>query len=200
MKHTLNLLDNLISSAKNNMLKDSNTQSIISVQDAKDLATPEAKPVSPEVQKRSDFLVETTNLLVHELKTLQMELQGQKTYCQKIEEELRRLKTLSHYYPLNNDMVIHEATISFDGSESKMTLSNVDANEIRGKRGIIRFEEAVQEELRIRSETKSPMFFNLDSIQELALEDITPELTPVTHNRFRKNKNNPAHQHKNDGL
>lgn len=97
-------------------------------------------------------------------------------------------------------MVIHEATISFDGSESKMTLSNLDANEFKGKKGIIKFEDAVKEELRIRSETRSPMLFNLDSIQELAFEDITPELTPVLQNRFRKNKNNLGMGLKNDGL
>jgi hypothetical protein len=61
-------------------------------------------------------------------------------------------------------MVIPEATVSFDGSESKMTLSNLDMNEIRYKKGIVRFEDVVKEEIRIRSETKSPMLFNLDSI------------------------------------
>jgi len=97
-------------------------------------------------------------------------------------------------------MVIPEATISFDGSESKMTLSNLDMNEIRYKKGIMRFEDVVKKEIRIRSETKSPMLFKLDSIQEIAFEDITPDLTPITHNRFSKNKNAPPNVLRDEGI
>lgn len=52
------------------MIKDQQPQSIISVQDAKDHPAENSIAGSGGIQERCKFLVETTNLLVHELKTL----------------------------------------------------------------------------------------------------------------------------------
>lgn len=91
-------------------------------------------------------------------------MQSQKTYAQKIEEEVRRLKTLSYYYPAGNENVIQETLMSIDGSESKPTLSNLDFSEMRkkSKNDLPKLDDKYFESLADRSFTQSPFLVDKD--------------------------------------
>ena len=67
-----------------------------------------------------DTLKKLTNLL-KDFSDLKIQNESQIAYTSKIEEELRRLKTLSHYYPTSSDHIIQEIGMSIEETERSIS-------------------------------------------------------------------------------
>lgn len=76
----------------------------------------------PENESKKDRY-DTNDVLLNLTKVLagyshvRVELESQKNYISKIEEELRRMKTLSHYYPISSEHIIQEIGMSVEETE-----------------------------------------------------------------------------------
>lgn len=64
----------------------------------------------------NDVLLNVTKVLA-QYSNLKVELDSQKNYISKIEEELRRMKALSHYYPISSEYIIQEIGMSVEETE-----------------------------------------------------------------------------------
>lgn len=184
LRETLSQLENLVTSATDNLLKKNELEKI-SEERGNSL-----KLETQTNQNGNDSIIDQVNNFIHEISTLQTEMQSQKTYAQKIEEEVRRLKTLSYYYPAGNENVIQETLMSIDGSESKPTLSNLDFSEMRkkSKNDLPKLDDKYFESLADRSFTQSPFLVDKDDqkFSEFMLDEPQASCTPKSFTRLSK--------------
>jgi archaellum component FlaC len=112
LKAVITQIENLVTSANDNLIQNKNSLVDIKEETEESEKTDKKQEnasigeVTKHTPSHHESIKDQVNKFILEMTNLQKEIQNQKSYAQKIEEELRRLKTLSYYYPMGNENVI----------------------------------------------------------------------------------------------